>query len=1540
MAEVIRKAVNKFNKGLVMDFSPENTQNELLTHALNATLLTFNGNELSLQNDMGNARVETAFLPEGYMPVGTCEYGGIIYIVSYNPLEDKSQIGCFPSPERNVSNKELGESDVYIKNSDFQNPDGSLVNTSKYVLLKNGKLNPGDKFLVCSEATIYDEKLEGLLRGDETKKYEPVDNPILALNIVSIEDSGKIVYLNSDVLRYNVTHNSSNYNYHILGTMKDNKQENVDIDSYRNTLSSGYSVFKSKTSGKLALLAELVMIDSYSVTHSLRPTLDQNNNIKEGEFDVIIHSEIEPKITESNYTSIPKLKYYFLKKSQGYIQAIKDELNQIPLFSTEFEKTKLNDVFVPTIGPNAEIEAELNKKLVDVGKFDFNKSNTYHARLIDGNVADFIPIQGENVSYPDIKLAHVKIPEFISKNGLDLPFKYDYTLVPCMNYGKLEHLAVSNTVDFSKLHDFNKSDFTTWKYHIDDNQLRLTFGAEIFDTYETDKVDALVLEFYDCWGFAGSITISDKKSYSGNFTKIISLNTTAALSTKKINSTSSFKRNINISQDVENKFIFKNLSVEFDKNGWKYTEDNEYLSDADNDCGVLYSNILYGVKTYLRRTINKGDLETEHYEYIRKKDMFLYTLPIYNDYYYNTDDFTTLLNPKLNLVLTYRLEDSSTIENYETQIGQISKNYIEKGYCSKDLVFVNKYLEGSLTDLADTEVIKYYKYSGTSKLNLEIGLQKEYQDIGLSYSPELNKYFKCTLSLISNESKDSTFSIKSKVSNSEEALQYINKNNKLQTDINKIAFDSSNQNITVSGKEFRALNFINPSPELESDYIPINYEFVVGYKAHITNIRATEVPATTVCALFHSNGEDYNYEDFGIYKKVAQDDINDVKYLSNAAFYNEGSKNLSIFGICRQLKAEENGAISTHWQSIDSIETEAVKITTPLRFNTGESLKYLTPHIGKYAFCQPYVPTISDQYNANLYVNDSNPNSLIIRLDKTTINSAYKEYPRYSLVLNTYSSVILSSEFISTIHYDINDDTRIYSWFTGLDIETFNRKLLKTMSSVYVYNPDYDSLKVNLGDVVVVDNEVQFVSNLISTDSYLELPDNKTLNDYIYFGTMQVSEYLRNLESHSMNFDPNSDPKFDPNSGIVSSIDGKPLAQVTFEPSYLYCGTSDSNYLISTLNYNTPKPEEFENELTFKTMSGIVVKHANGSINLVSGKLNKNALYGFSTNNCLVQLDVSNYTIEGNGSLTIGDEIYAGEQSVSVVMPNQSILGDYIRDIQFVDSDGTISLISGKLNFSNGSCYEDYLILEDLNGSVNHNIITTPTLDFGNSKEYSAELVSVEVEKCTGAILHADDWGIDKMCDVDQTLVTKFELATKKSGEIRVQIGKNSGFITTDGYIKTNIEEISTHVENPKYTIENGNLKVWIDQPYENDYGIIYAIKIKNLTFKITKTIDISKRKDTVINGVKTKKYSDIIDDEYTVSKYDVQLRGTSLTLNDLYYDPSNSNHRLFVREGLVSNITTGTNKLYFRKDTGKFDGADINCILLQTGPCFTIDNL
>ena len=48
------------------------------------------GNEVILQNDMGNRRVDNAYLPPGYEPVGIKEYGGVIYIAAYNPITNHS----------------------------------------------------------------------------------------------------------------------------------------------------------------------------------------------------------------------------------------------------------------------------------------------------------------------------------------------------------------------------------------------------------------------------------------------------------------------------------------------------------------------------------------------------------------------------------------------------------------------------------------------------------------------------------------------------------------------------------------------------------------------------------------------------------------------------------------------------------------------------------------------------------------------------------------------------------------------------------------------------------------------------------------------------------------------------------------------------------------------------------------------------------------------------------------------------------------------------------------------------------------------------------------------------------------------------------------------------------------------------------------------------------------------------------------------------------------------------------------------------------
>lgn len=287
----IMTAKNTFGDGLIMDFAPDNTQATCLTHALNATLLTMNGNELSLQNDMGNGRVETAYLPEGYIPVGTCEFGDIIYIASYNPLTNKSQIGCFPSPERNISSKELSSAQHNIDNSKFQDSNGKIINTSIKQVLIDNNLNPGDKYIIYVSKTDMLEKnytyLSDLGNTDHIHGGFP---KIVKLHIVSIEDSGKITYLDSSVRWYDkIKHTSSgintsqpvtkenigeksNLDFYINIAQDTQGSNQPDIDSYRNLLSSGYSIFQSKVSGKLAILAELETITGFECTYNVYKT--------------------------------------------------------------------------------------------------------------------------------------------------------------------------------------------------------------------------------------------------------------------------------------------------------------------------------------------------------------------------------------------------------------------------------------------------------------------------------------------------------------------------------------------------------------------------------------------------------------------------------------------------------------------------------------------------------------------------------------------------------------------------------------------------------------------------------------------------------------------------------------------------------------------------------------------------------------------------------------------------------------------------------------------------------------------------------------------------------------------------------------------------------------------------------------------------------------------------------------------------------------------------------------------------------------------
>lgn len=283
---------NTFGEGLIMDFAPDNTPNTSLSNALNATLLTYNGNEMSLQNDMGNGRVESAYLPEGYIPVGVCEFGDIIYIASYNPLINKSQIGCFPSPERNISNKEISDLNTTFS-SDELAKDGTIVNSNiKKIIFGNKNIGPGDKFIISWGQAGLNNKNFISNFGNKTRSFAEGESywpKLVKLHIVSIQDDGKLIYLDNDVQWYPTDIKDSNSdNAFPISTEEFLNEDGVmkdlhNLDEYRHALNCQYSVFQQKVSGKLGILLELESINNFNCGHKIF----RRNSPTEGEvFDI------------------------------------------------------------------------------------------------------------------------------------------------------------------------------------------------------------------------------------------------------------------------------------------------------------------------------------------------------------------------------------------------------------------------------------------------------------------------------------------------------------------------------------------------------------------------------------------------------------------------------------------------------------------------------------------------------------------------------------------------------------------------------------------------------------------------------------------------------------------------------------------------------------------------------------------------------------------------------------------------------------------------------------------------------------------------------------------------------------------------------------------------------------------------------------------------------------------------------------------------------------------------------------------------------
>lgn len=256
------------------DTNPLTTPNNVLTDCLNGTTITYNGKEFVLQNDMGNAIVETASLKRGYIPIGLKEYNGIIYVVSYNPLDDRVEFGSFPSPERDFSGEDFDPEGYNYEGCELQTSDFYIPN-SKHPEVQNsasGTIIPDvDSLSIIPEETVY---LDNPITTNNFIPYqsERVDN---FPSSIGVEDYWKLNTMNGQP-KFNISKSSISDDFSSYEALKLNTGDRFVI-YYIDNLQDGITdyikdIFLPYVSDKET--KRLFKVETFAVTEYGRKLLD------------------------------------------------------------------------------------------------------------------------------------------------------------------------------------------------------------------------------------------------------------------------------------------------------------------------------------------------------------------------------------------------------------------------------------------------------------------------------------------------------------------------------------------------------------------------------------------------------------------------------------------------------------------------------------------------------------------------------------------------------------------------------------------------------------------------------------------------------------------------------------------------------------------------------------------------------------------------------------------------------------------------------------------------------------------------------------------------------------------------------------------------------------------------------------------------------------------------------------------------------------------------------------------------------------------
>lgn len=514
-----QEAVNTFQDGLILDLNPLSMPNNALTNCLNGTMLTYNGNENMLQNDMGNCRVETAMLPAGYIPLGSTSFGGIIYIVSYNPINKKYQIGSFPSPERNLTKDDIGDDEnsvIYLNkfcsnqkwenkesleingetiwNNGFGSPNNIITHYYQKVNLTKDPIYPGDKYKVFSKELSGCKDI--LSAYGQDSKFDANKLPkYLKFDIIATLDNGKIITLTDNSTWTVPEKKEGGQPFYIYLNNIEYSNEQISVSEYRGLVGSNYDTYVSKLSGQLGIVARLEVPTSFSVGYEVLtdnvtnpkagPLITKDDMFEEYQFYLYLNWANDNTGEDKNRINPSHIRYVVCSGDHCL-----DHQEQLIKLYTNLERKEEkvpnsidgDDYFttvIPTINGKSYYDKDfpIEKYLKELD----NQPPELPGVTRRNDMTDFqYVIKGPTI-YKNSKgefVSNMEDPSSLLQDDLTI------TITPCMPFGQLEFLEKKIYIRLNDLLSGNIY-LNNYQYYVDSSEINMEFNIEAYP--ETGK---------------------------------------------------------------------------------------------------------------------------------------------------------------------------------------------------------------------------------------------------------------------------------------------------------------------------------------------------------------------------------------------------------------------------------------------------------------------------------------------------------------------------------------------------------------------------------------------------------------------------------------------------------------------------------------------------------------------------------------------------------------------------------------------------------------------------------------------------------------------------------------------------------------------------------------------------------------------------------------------------------------------------------------------------------------------------------------------